>query len=543
MAKNVTLYPQSTEKLLAGVKTLADAVRVTLGPKGRHVIVENEYQYPAVTKDGVTVSNSITLPDPVENLGAQIIKQAASTTVAKVGDGTTTATILAAEFLTRAHELISSKGYNPVDIKNFLDIQTKKSLEVLETLSMPVEIDSDKLNQIATISANNDSFLGNIIAEAIKKTADSGIVMVEESKSTDTYVDMIEGCRIDKGMISPYFVNNQAKMTAEYANPAILITDKKIRSTSDISHIMEQCGKAGRSLIIIADEVEAQAISLIVTNRVRINFPVVAIKAPGFGERRTALLEDLAVFTNGKFISENKGDKLSKVTLDDLGSCEKIIVTFKDTTVIGATGDPLKIAERVEQIRAEVATSDHDFMAKLNRQRLANLAGAVGIIYVGGETEAEMRERKFRIDDALQATQAAVKGGIVIGGGMTFIDMMRENTPEDDSELMLVYNESLFSIFKQICENAGKDSIKVLKAIHERKEDGRTAHTGYNALTDTVENLLESGVIDPTLVISSALTAASSVAQLLITTSATVTPEKTQDTLSPMGDDMSLLDQ
>ena len=543
MAKNVTLYPQSTEKLLAGVKTLADAVRVTLGPKGRHVIVENEYQYPAVTKDGVTVSNSITLPDPVENLGAQIIKQAASTTVAKVGDGTTTATILAAEFLTRAHELISSKGYNPVDIKNFLDIQTKKSLEVLETLSMPVEIDSDKLNQIATISANNDSFLGNIIAEAIKKTADSGIVMVEESKSTDTYVDMIEGCRIDKGMISPYFVNNQAKMTAEYANPAILITDKKIRSTSDISHIMEQCGKAGRSLIIIADEVEAQAISLIVTNRVRINFPVVAIKAPGFGERRTALLEDLAVFTNGKFISENKGDKLSKVTLDDLGSCEKIIVTFKDTTVIGATGDPEKIAERVEQIRAEVATSDHDFMAKLNRQRLANLAGAVGIIYVGGETEAEMRERKFRIDDALQATQAAVKGGIVIGGGMTFIDMMRENTPEDDSELMLVYNESLFSIFKQICENAGKDSIKVLKAIYERKEDGRTAHTGYNALTDKVENLLESGVIDPTLVISSALTAASSVAQLLITTSATVTPEKTQDTLSPMGDDMSLLDQ
>jgi len=542
MAKNVTLYPQSTEKLLAGVKTLADAVRVTLGPKGRHVIVENEYQYPAVTKDGVTVSNSITLPDPVENLGAQIIKQAASTTVAKVGDGTTTATILAAEFLTRAHELIS-KGYNPVDIKNFLDSKTKQSLEILEKLSMPVEIDSDKLNQIATISANNDAFLGNIIAEAIKKTADSGIVMVEESKSTDTYVDMIEGCRIDKGMISPYFVNNQAKMTAEYTNPAILITDKKIRSTTDISHIMEQCGKAGRSLVIIAEEVEAQAISLIVTNRVRINFPVVAIKAPGFGERRTALLEDLAVFTNGKFISENKGDKLSKVTLDDLGSCEKIIVTFKDTTVIGATGDPEKIAERVEQIRAEVATSDHDFMAKLNRQRLANLAGAVGIIYVGGETEAEMRERKFRIDDALQATQAAVKGGIVIGGGMTFIDMMGENSAEDDTNLQLVYNESLFSIFKQICENAGKNSLDILKKIDERKADGRTAHTGYNALTNEVENLLDAGVIDPTLVISSALTAASSVAQLLITTSATITPEKTQDTLSPMGDDMSLLDQ
>jgi len=542
MAKNVTLYPQSTEKLLQGVKTLADAVRVTLGPKGRHVIVENEYQYPAVTKDGVTVSNSITLPDPVENLGAQIIKQAASTTVAKVGDGTTTATILAAEFLTRAHELIS-KGYNPVDIKNFLDSKTKQSLEILEKLSMPVEIDSDKLNQIATISANNDAFLGNIIAEAIKKTADSGIVMVEESKSTDTYVDMIEGCRIDKGMISPYFVNNQAKMTAEYTNPAILITDKKIRSTTDISHIMEQCGKAGRSLVIIAEEVEAQAISLIVTNRVRINFPVVAIKAPGFGERRTALLEDLAVFTNGKFISENKGDKLSKVTLDDLGSCEKIIVTFKDTTVIGATGDPEKIAERVEQIRAEVATSDHDFMAKLNRQRLANLAGAVGIIYVGGETEAEMRERKFRIDDALQATQAAVKGGIVIGGGMTFIDMMGENSAEDDTNLQLVYNESLFSIFKQICENAGKNSLDILKKIDERKADGRTAHTGYNALTNEVENLLDAGVIDPTLVISSALTAASSVAQLLITTSATITPEKTQDTLSPMGDDMSLLDQ
>jgi len=539
MAKNVTLYPQSTEKLLAGVKTLADAVRVTLGPKGRHVIVENEYQYPAVTKDGVTVSNSITLPDPVENLGAQIIKQAASTTVSKVGDGTTTATILAAEFLTRAHELIS-KGYNPVNIKNYLDSRTKISLEVLEKLSMPVEVDSDKLDQIATISANNDAFLGGIIAEAIKKTADSGIVMVEESKSTDTYVDMIEGCRIDKGMISPYFVNNPTKMLTEYSNPAILITDKKIRSTNDISHIMEACGKAGRSLLIIADEVEAQAISLIVTNRVRINFPVVAIKAPGFGERRAALLEDLAVFTNGKFISENKGDKLSKVTMDDLGSCNKIIVTFKDTTLIGPHGDPLKIAERAEQIRGEVATSDHDFMAKLNKQRLANLAGAVGIIYVGGETEAEMRERKFRIDDALQATQAAVRGGIVIGGGMTFLDIALS---DPTSELDEMYNSSLFSIFRQICENAGKNSLDIYKRIQERKEDGRTAHTGYNALTDTVENLLEAGVIDPTLVISSALTAASSVAQLLITTSATITPEKTQDTLSPMGDDMSLLDQ
>jgi chaperonin GroEL len=541
MAKNVTLYPQSTEKLLAGVKTLADAVRVTLGPKGRHVIVENEYQYPAVTKDGVTVSNSITLPDPVENLGAQIIKQAASTTVAKVGDGTTTATILAAEFLTRSHELIT-KGYNPVDIKNFLDAKTKESLAVLDTLSMPVEIDSDKLNQIATISANNDTYLGNIIAEAIKKTADSGIVMVEESKSTDTYVDMIEGLRIDKGMISPYFVNNQAKMNTEYTNPVILITDKKIRSTSDISHIMEQCGKAGKSLVIIAEEVEAQAISLIVTNRVRINFPIVAIKAPGFGERRSALLEDIAVFTGGRFISENRGDKLSKVTLEDLGTCEKIIVTFKDTTLIGAAGTPEKIAERVEAIRAEVATSDHDFMAKLNKQRLANLAGAVGIIYVGGETEAEMRERKFRIDDALQATQAAVRGGIVIGGGITFLDI--SSTSQDDKpELTAMYNESLFSIYKQICDNAGKNPTEILNKMKERKEDGRTAHTGYNALTDTVENLLEAGVIDPTLVISSALTAASSVAQLLITTSATITPEQTQDTLSPMGDDMSLLNQ
>lgn len=539
MAKNVTLYPQSTEKLLAGVKTLADAVRVTLGPKGRHVIVENEYQYPAVTKDGVTVSNSITLPDPVENLGAQIIKQAASTTVSKVGDGTTTATILAAEFLTRAHKLID-KGYNPVDIKNYLDVRTKESLDILEKLSMPVEVDSSKLDQIATISANNDAFLGGIIAEAIKKTADSGIVMVEESKSTDTYVDMIEGCRIDKGMISPYFVNNPTKMLTEYSNPAILITDKKIRSTSDISHIMEACGKAGRSLLIIADEVEAQAISLIVTNRVRINFPVVAIKAPGFGERRTALLEDLAVFTNGKFISENKGDKLSKVTIDDLGSCNKIIVTFKDTTLIGPHGDPIKIAERAEQIRGEVATSDHDFMAKLNKQRLANLAGAVGIIYVGGETEAEMRERKFRIDDALQATQAAVRGGIVIGGGMTFVDITAHDA---NSELDSMYSKSLFSIFSQICENAGKNPDDIYKKIQERKEDGRTAHTGYNALTDEVENLLDAGVIDPTLVISSALTAASSVAQLLITTSATITPEKTQDTLSPMGDDMSLLDQ
>lgn len=541
MSKIITLAPQSNEKLLSGVKILADAVRVTLGPKGRHVIVENEFQYPAVTKDGVTVSNSISLPDPVENLGAQIIKQAASTTVSKVGDGTTTATILAYELLSRAYDLITNSGYNPVDIKNYLEDITKKTLLELDAVSIPVEIESDKLNQIATISANNDTFLGDIISKAIQKTSESGIVMVEESKSTETYVDMIEGCRLDKGMISPYFVTNPSKMNTEYSNPLILITDKKIRSTTDISHVMEACAKAGRSLLIIADEIEAQAISLIVTNRIRINFPVVAIKAPGFGERRTAILEDLAVFTNAKFISENKGDKLTKVTIDDLGSCDRIIVNFKETTLIGAHGPQEEIDKRAEQIRGEIATAEHDFMAKLNRQRLANLAGAVGIIYVGGETEAEIAERRFRVDDALQATQAAVRGGIVAGGGITLRNIANKATTSNglDMKLNEMFMQSMLAVFNQICTNAGKNPDALIGMIDKVGKE----NTGYNALTDKIEDLITTGVIDPTLVISSALTAASSVAQLLITTSVTVNPLKTQDSIDPLGGDMSLLNQ
>lgn len=539
MSKLITLAPQSTEKLLSGVKILADAVRVTLGPKGRHVIVENEFQYPAVTKDGVTVSNSISLVDPVENLGAQIIKQAASTTVSKVGDGTTTATILAYEFLSRAYDLIANYEYNPVDIKNYLELTTKSALLELDKLSIPVALDSDKLNQIATISANNDTFLGGIIAEAIKKTSESGIVMVEESKSTDTYIDMIEGCRLDKGMISPYFVTDPKKMIAEYANPAILITDKKIRSTTDISHVMEACAKAGRPLFIIADEIEAQAISLIVTNRIRINFPVVAIKAPGFGERRTAILEDLAVFTKGKFVSEAKGDKLTKVTLEDLGSCDKLVVNFKDTTLIGAHGDPEAIKKRAEHIRGEINSSEHDFMAKLNKQRLANLDGAVGIIYVGGETEAELQERKFRVDDALQATQAAVRGGIVAGGGITFRNIGNIVTTSNGLDIKLneMFMQSMLAIFNQICTNAGKNPDALVGMIDKIGKE----NTGYNALTDKIEDMIEIGVIDPTLVLGSALTAASSVAQLLITTSATVNPIKTQDSIDPLGGDMNML--
>ena len=539
MAKLVTLSPNAVEELFKGVKTLSDAVRVTLGPKGRHVIVENEYQYPAVTKDGVTVSNSIQLPDPVQNLGAQIIKQAASTTVAKVGDGTTTATILAYELFKGARYLVEELGLNPVDVKKDLDILTKDAIEYLKFKSIKVDINSKDLNNIATISANNDPILGDLIADAIKQTADSGVVMVEESKSTDTYVEMIEGFRFDKGMLSPYFVNEHKKMVAQYSSPAILITDKKIRSTSDISHIMEMCAKASKPLIIVADEIEAQAISLIVTNRIRINFPVVAIKAPAFGERRTALLEDLAVFTGGRFISEAKGDKLSKVTIEDLGTCEKIVVSFKDTTIIGAAGESEDIKERVEIIRGEITSSEHEFMANLNKQRLANLSGKMAVLYVGGETEAEMREKKFRIDDALQATQAAVRGGISPGGGLSLIKASTEIKSDVSYNVEREFRRATFSIFRQICENAGVDYKYILENTHFAHNDV----DGFNVVTNRVENLLDAGVIDPTLVLTSALAAASSVAQLLITTSATITPIATQETLSPMGDDMNLLNQ
>lgn len=544
MSKIVIVGSEATKKLLDGVNTLGNAVRETLGPKGRHVIVENEYQYPTVTKDGVTVAQAIDLPDPVENLGAQIVKQAARTTVTAVGDGTTTATILAQELFSRAHQLIEDGKYNPVDIKNFLERSTATALEKLDGISTPVGYDPDKLKQVATISANNDEFLGGLISEAIVKTQESGIVMVEESKSTETYVDMIEGCRIDKGYTSPYYINNPQKMTVEYESPLVFITDRKIRSKEEIVAILEPAIAAKRPLLIVADEIEAQAIYILITNRMR-GLQVVAIKAPGFGERRTALLEDMAVFTGAKYFSDAKGDKITKCKIEDYGACEKIVVTSKDTTLVGTSATPEQIETRANQIRAEVASSEHPFMADLNKQRLASLTGSIGMIYVGGTTEAEMRERKFRIEDALQATQAASKKGIVAGGGIALMSIIDSMYPEGGtiSELEAMFCESLLAPFKQIITNAGKDTADISVRISEFNGGNPTANVGYNANTDVVEDLIEAGVIDPTLVIASALSTGTSVAQLLITTSATVCPVKTQDTISPMGDSMGMLNQ
>ena len=542
MAKIVTLSPDAREALIRGVNILANAVKVTLGPKGRHVIVENDYQNAAVTKDGVTVAKSIILPDPVENLGAQIVKGAAQKAVEVCGDGTTTTTLLAQQLLLNADVLIQ-KGVSPVDIKKEYEGYAKFVIEFVNSTAKSVTFDSPELLQVASIAANNDSELGTIISDAVSRAKDTGIVLVEESKSTETFLEMVEGCRIDRGYTSGYFINNIAKQSCELNSPVVFITDKKLRRTEEIIPIMDAARKLQKPLLVIAEEIEAQAIAQMVVNRIQSGFPCLAVKAPAYGERRTAILQDLAILTGAKFFSETKGDSIANFTTDDFGVVDKVVSTVGHTTFVGGKGDPEAIAARLVEINAEIADAENDWYRAMHKQRLANLTGTISVLYIGAQTEAELKERKDRVDDSLQATQAAVKNGIVPGAGMMLYHASL-SVPYDnaDDAIWLAFTSALRSPFETILLNGGYDPEKVQLQLQKRNSElldttGEQGfgEQGFNSLTGNYCNLIQEGIIDPALVVTSALEAAISSANLLILTDATVTPEKTQESIYPMG--------
>lgn len=531
MAKIVTLSPDAREALIRGVNTLANAVKVTLGPKGRHVIVENDHQNAAVTKDGVTVAKSIILPDPVENLGAQLIKDAAKKAVEECGDGTTTTTLLAQQLLLHADKLIK-QGYSPVDIKRLYEEYSKYVVEFINTNAKQVSFDSPELLQVASIAANNDPELGKIISDAVSRAKDTGIVLVEESKSTETFLEMVDGCRIDRGYTSGYFINNINKQSCELLNPVIFITDKKLRRTEEIIPIMDAARKLQRPLLVIAEEIEAQAIAQMVVSKIQVGFPCLAVKAPAYGERRTAILQDLAILTGAKFFSEAKGEAISSFTPEDFGMVEKVVSTVANTTFVGGKGNPETIKARLEEIEAEIKDAENDWYRSMHKQRLANLTGTISVLYIGAQTEPELKERKDRVDDSLQATQAAVKNGIVPGAGMVLFHASHALPYENkDDAIWDAFTQALRSPFETILTNGGYEPT----AVQLQFGEGETFTEGFNSLTGEVCNLYEQGIIDPALVVTSALKAAVSSANLLLLTDATVTPEKTQESIYPMG--------
>ena len=513
------------EGILNGVNKLADAVKVTLGPKGRNVALATPGQPPKITKDGVSVAREITLVDPVEDMGAQLIKSVAQKVADDAGDGTTTGTVLAQAIVKRAMKNIVA-GADPMLIKKGLDYACSGYVEVIKSFSEEVGDDMTKIRQIATISANNDSDLGNLIADAIEKVGKEGVVTVEAAKGTDDSISVVDGLQFPKGYVSPYFVTNPEKMIAEYDNPSILIYDKKISSAKSIIGVLENTLKAGKPLLLIAEDFEGDTLTTLVVNRMRGNIPVVAVKAPGFGDNRKHWLEDIAQVTGGTFVSEEKGMKLEDITLDMLGSCTKLTVTKDDTTLTGGAGDSEELKEYVEGLRAQYDSTDNKYDQEKLHERIARLAGGVAVIYVGAGSETEMAEKKDRIDDALCATRAALEEGVVAGGGATYLHAseilnISKDMEQDMITGMMILKESMSAPLRQICKNAGvPEEIVVDKIMNTHTECGH--NYGYDARTDTYGNLREKGIIDPTKVARVALENAVSVAGMIITTEAAV---------------------
>ena len=521
MAKQISFDRDAREKLKAGVDALANAVKVTLGPKGRNVVIQKSFGAPAVTKDGVTVAKEIELEDPVENMGAQMVKEVASKTADVAGDGTTTATVLAQAMVTAGLKNVAA-GANPMDLKRGIEKAVKDVVKHLASQSEEVGKDFQKVQQVAAISANNDEEIGTLIADAMKRVTKDGVITVEEAKGTDTYVEEVIGMQFDRGYLSPYFVTNAENMVAEYENPAILIHDKKISNMQDIVPILEKVVGAGRSLLIIAEDIESQALGVLVVNRLRAQLKIVAVKAPGFGDRRKAMLEDIAILTGGTVISEEKGYKLDSVELEHLGSCEKITVDKDNTTVVNGAGDQAQIDARINQIKAQIETTTSDYDKEKLQERLAKLAGGVAVLYVGAATEVEMKEKKDRVDDALHATRAAVEEGIVAGGGVALVRAIGslKNTKgvnEDENIGIQIVRKSLEAPLRTIAENAGVEGSVILQRVARSKGD-----MGYNARTDKFENLKKTGVIDPTKVTRIALENAASIASMILTTECVV---------------------
>jgi chaperonin GroEL len=518
MAKQIFFDIEARNKMKKGVDVLANAVKVTLGPKGRNVVLEKKFGAPSVTKDGVTVAKEIELEDPIENMGAQMVKEVASKTADIAGDGTTTATVLAQSIISEGLKMVAA-GANPMDLKRGIDKAVQLVVENLKGQSQTVGSDSKKIQQVATISANNDETIGKLIAEAFGKVGKEGVITVEEAKGTDTTVDVVEGMQFDRGYISPYFVTNSEKMEAELQNPYILIYDKKISAMKDILHILEKVAQSGRPLLIIAEDLEGEALATLVVNKLRGTLKVAAVKAPGFGDRRKEMLTDIAILTAGTVISEEQGYKLENADLTYLGQASSVTIDKDNTTVVGGKGKKTDIVARVNQIKAQVENTTSDYDKEKLQERLAKLSGGVAVLYVGAATEVEMKEKKDRVDDALHATRAAVEEGIVPGGGVAFIraidalDAKVRGQIEDEQTGMQIVRRALEEPLRILTANAGIDGSIVVQKIKEGKGD-----FGFNARTETYENLFKAGVIDPTKVSRVALENAASIAGMLLTT-------------------------
>lgn len=517
MAKEISFDRDAREKLRSGVDALANAVKVTLGPKGRNVVIQKSFGAPQITKDGVTVAKEVELEDAVENMGAQMVKEVASKTADIAGDGTTTATVLAQAMINAGLKNVTA-GANPMDLKRGIDKAVKKVIANLHEQSEVIGDDFQKIQQVGSISANNDEEIGTLIADAMKRVSKDGVITVEEAKGTDTYVEEVLGMQFDRGYLSPYFVTNAEDMTTEYESPYILIHDKKISNMQDIVPILEKVVQSGRPLLIIAEDIESQALGVLVVNRLRAQLKVVAVKAPGFGDRRKAMLEDIAILTGGTVISEEKGYKLDNTELEHLGSCEKITIDKDNTTIVNGHGNEEQITARINQIKQQIETTTSDYDREKLQERLAKLSGGVAVLYVGAATEVEMKEKKDRVDDALHATRAAVEEGIVAGGGVALVRAINvlkdaEGVNEDETIGISIVKKALEAPLRTIADNAGVEGSVVLQSVINSK-----GSHGYNARTDEYEDLKKAGVIDPTKVTRIALENAGSIAGMVLTT-------------------------
>lgn len=524
MAKQIYFDVEAREKLKKGVDSLANAVKVTLGPKGRNVVIGKKFGAPHVTKDGVTVAKEIELADPIENMGAQMVKEVASKTADIAGDGTTTATVLAQAIIAAGLKNVAA-GANPMDLKRGIDKAVVSVVSDLKNLSKEVGSDNDKIKQIATISANNDETIGSLIAEAMKVVGNDGVITVEEAKGTETEVKTVEGMQFDRGYLSPYFVTNTDKMIAEMEHPLILIYDKKISNMKELLPILEPVVQNGKSLLIIAEDVDGEALTTLVVNRLRGSLKIVAVKAPGFGDRRKAMLEDIAILTGGQVITEERGLTLENATLDMLGTAEKVEIDKDNTTIVNGAGQKADIQARIGQIKAQMESTTSDYDREKLQERLAKLAGGVAVLYIGAPTEVEMKEKKDRVDDALAATRAAVEEGIVPGGGVALIrsmDALEHLTGANDDETtgIAIVKRAIEEPLRQIIANAGGEGAVVVQKIREGKDD-----FGYNARTEEYQNLYEAGVIDPTKVTRIAIENAASIAAMLLTTECVIADE------------------
>ena len=539
MAKEITFDIDAREQLKQGVDALANAVKVTLGPKGRNVIIEKKYGAPQITKDGVTVAKEIELEDSVNNLGAQLVKEVATKTGDAAGDGTTTATVLAQAIINVGLKNVTS-GANPMDLKRGIDKAVAEVVKSIRKQSQIVGNDYDKIEQVATISANNDSEIGALIAEAMKKVSKDGVITIEEAKGTDTTIEVVEGMQFDRGYISPYFVTNTEKMECEMENPYILIHDKKISSLKELLPILEPAVQSGRPLLIIAEDVDSEALTTLVVNRLRSNLKICAVKAPGFGDRRKEMLEDIAILTGGMVISEERGLKLESATLEMLGTAEKVTIDKDNTIIVNGAGKKQSIADRINQIKAQIAATTSDYDREKLQERLAKLSGGVAVLYVGAGSEVEMKEKKDRVDDALSATRAAIEEGIVPGGGVSYIRAIEavaklKGSNDDEKTGIEIIRRAIEEPLRQIVTNAGKEGAVVVQKVSEGTSD-----FGYNARMDRYENLLAAGVVDPAKVTRVALENAASIAGMFLTTECVIVDKKEENPAPqmPMGGGM-----